>query len=91
MMVLTKKLDNPIRLFKFNNNIENFINFSLVMKQKNENIKEFLYLIFLKMIKKQKKVIDETINHCNEIVYVSSSDYNVMYNMVTQNKKRKIG
>ena len=45
-MVLTKKLDNPIRLFKFNNNIENFINFSLVMKQKNENIKEFLYLIF---------------------------------------------
>jgi len=43
------------------------------------------------MIKKQKKVIDETINHCNKIVYVSSSDYNVMYNMVTQNKKRKIG
>jgi len=44
-MVLTKKFNNPIRLFKFNN-IENFIKFSLVMKQKNENIKEFLYLIF---------------------------------------------
>jgi len=41
-MILTKKLNNPLRIFKFNNNIENFIKFSLVMKQVNKNIKEFL-------------------------------------------------
>ena len=77
-------------MLKCNNNIENFIKFSLVMKQTNENIKEFLYGIF-ENDKETKKVIDETINNCNEIGYGSSNNYSVIDNMINQNKKRKIG
>jgi len=56
-------------MLKCNNNIENFIKFSLVMKQTNENIKEFLQCFF-KNDNLTKKVIDEIIKHCNEIGYV---------------------
>jgi len=56
-------------MLKCNNNIENFIKFSLVMKQTNENIKEFLQCFF-KNDNLMKKVIDEIIKHCNEIGYV---------------------
>jgi len=85
-----KKIEQSNKMLKYNNNINNFIQFSLMMKQTNENIKEFLYGIF-ENDKETKKVIDETINNCNEIGYGSSNNYSVIDNMINQNKKRKIG
>jgi len=85
-----EKIKQCNEMLKCNDDIENFIKFSLEMKQTNENIKEFLYCIF-KNDDQKKNHINETINKNKENDNIRSNDYNKIKNKVNQNKKRKIG
>jgi len=82
-----EKINQCNEMLKCKNDIVNFIKFSLMMKQKYEYIKEFLYCISKDDSIKKKK-IDESINYCNGIGYLNS--YREMDDMVSQNKKQKI-
>ena len=55
-----KKSEQCNEMLKCNKDIDNFIEFSLVMQQTNKNIKEFLYCIF-KNNDQKKKYINKTI------------------------------